>query len=52
MQDGNHYIYGIGGYDGTTAIIANAQGIIAKSVQEVINELVNIINEITISETN
>lgn len=52
MQDGKHYIYGIGGYDGTNAVTPNAQGIIAKSVQEVINELVNIINEITTSETN
>lgn len=52
LQNGKHYIYGIGGYDGTNAVTPNSQGIIAKSVQEVINELVNIINEITISETN
>lgn len=52
MNDGRHFIYGIGSYDGTNAVTPNAQGIIAKSVQEVINDLVNIINEITISETN
>ena len=34
MQDGKHYIFGIGGYDGT-----NSQTIGVKSVQQVINAL-------------
>ena len=38
MQDGKHYIYGIGDYDGTNSVTPNANGIIAKSVQEVIND--------------
>lgn len=44
-QNGDVYITGIGGFTG-------ANSSTSKSVQEVINELVNIINEITISETN
>lgn len=43
MQDGKHYIHGIGGYDGTNPITA-------KSVQEVINELINKLNEITTND--
>ena len=43
MQDGTHYIIGIGGYDGTNPTTA-------KSVQEVINELVNKLNEITTND--
>lgn len=39
-QDGNIYIVGIGDYDGTNLDSA-------RSVQEVINELVNKLNEIT-----
>ena len=49
-QNSDVYITGIGGYDGTNAVTANAQGIIAKSVQEVINELVNKLNEITTND--
>lgn len=43
MKDGKHYIIGIGGYDGTNPTTA-------KSVQEVINELVNKLNEITTND--
>ena len=43
MDDGKHYIYGIGGYDGTNPTTA-------KSVQEVINELINKLNEITTND--
>lgn len=50
LQNGKHYILGIGGYDGTNAVTPNAQGIIAKSVQEVINELINKLNEITTND--
>ena len=44
-QNGDVYITGIGGFTGSNSSSS-------KSVQEVINELVNIINQITISETN
>lgn len=44
-QNGDVYITGIGGFTG-----ANSSS--SKSVQEVINELVDIINQITTSETN
>ena len=43
MDDGKHYILGVGGYDGTNPTTA-------KSVQEVINELVNKLNEITTND--
>lgn len=48
--DGKYYIYGIGDYDGTNAVTANAAGVIAKDVATVINELTNIISQITESE--
>lgn len=43
LQNGKHYIIGIGGYDGTNPTTA-------KSVQEVINELINKLNEITTND--
>ena len=42
-QDGNIYLVGIGDYDGTNLDSA-------RSVQEVINELVNKLNEITTND--
>ena len=37
-KEGKHYIFGIGGYDGTNAVDANEQGIIAKPIQEIVSE--------------
>ena len=38
LANGSHYVYGVGGYDGTNAVTPNAKGVKAKTLQEIICE--------------